>query len=274
MFQYAMGYAHAARIKAVYKINNSAFTTYPLHHYALNDLSITAPIATEAESTSIRGTLRTSLVRRIIGKKPTFNKNYIRERAYTYDASYRSMSGDLYFEGYWQSEKYFLDAASSIRTEFTVRHEPNSQNATTLQSIAACESVAVHVRRGDYVQNKKTLAFHGVLPVDYYQRAVREIQKYIQHPTYYIFSDDPVWVRANLRFVAPTVYVNHNGPKKDYEDLRLMASCKHHIIANSTFSWWGAWLAEHPGQKVIAPIQWFASNQDTHDLIPDRWMRT
>ena len=110
--------------------------------------------------------------------------------------------------------------------------------------------------------------------MDYYEAAVRELTAVVKQPHFFVFSDDLEWVRRNLRLDYPVAYMDHNGEDRDYEDLRLMSACKHHIIANSSFSWWGAWLCADPGQIVIAPKKWFnKSPSDTRDLIPDSWRR-
>jgi len=132
-------------------------------------------------------------------------------------------------------------------------------------------AVSLHVRRGDYVLDKLTNTVHGVCDIDYYTEAIGRMTAAISDPRFYIFSDDMEWAKTNLsinRF--PVAYIDHNA-SADYEDIRLMYSCKHHIIANSSFSWWGAWLNNYGGKKVIAPKKWFRSLTND-DLIPDGWL--
>ena len=134
------------------------------------------------------------------------------------------------------------------------------------------QSVSLHIRRGDYASNPVTQSFHGTLQMGYYTRAMRHLAERIEDPHLYVFSDDPEWARGNLQSEYPTEFVIHNDVDRNYEDLRLMSSCKHHIIANSTFSWWAAWLCSNPEKLVFAPRKWFeGSNNDTRDLIPDTW---
>ena len=105
---------------------------------------------------------------------------------------------------------------------------------------------------------------------------VKPIALHPQNPHYFVFSDDKSWVKENLQFDCPVTFVSHNGPEKNYEDLRLMSICKHHIIANSTFSWWGAWLNTNQHKKIISPLNWFSNkqlNDSTGDLIPETWVR-
>jgi hypothetical protein len=133
-------------------------------------------------------------------------------------------------------------------------------------------SVAVHVRRGDYVSNEAASKTHGLTGVDYYRAAVEQISKKVVRPNLYVFSDDPNWCKDNLAFKQATTYVAHNSDGA--EDLRLMRLCRHNIIANSSFSWWGAWLNENPAKQVIAPQTWFADSiHNTKDLIPSTWQK-
>ncbi len=274
MFQYAMGRALAKRQGKEYKIDISAFEQYRLHRYSLPSLNITAPIATRDEILALKGKPVTGSVTgkflQLFSKK---NSHYVKEPSYLFSQKMHDLQADAYLEGYWQSEKYFNDAAELIRKEFTFKPEPDAMNKALLEHIKSVNAIAVHVRRGDYVSNANTNKFHGTTPIDYYQRAFDSMTKQVDNPYVFIFSDDALWVKENLHFSIPTQYVDHNSSDKNYEDLRLISACKHHIIANSSFSWWGAWLAEHPEQKVIAPLKWFNADQETRDLIPERWQR-
>lgn len=124
-------------------------------------------------------------------------------------------------------------------------------------------SVSLHVRRGDYVRNSRTNATHGVCSIEYYQSAIEYILERVKHPILYVFSDDIEWVKQNLRTHLPTEYIDHNQGAASHFDMRLMSLCRHHVIANSSFSWWGAWLNPDPNKIVIAPRKWFAANIDT-----------
>ena len=128
------------------------------------------------------------------------------------------------------------------------------------------KSVALHVRRGDYVTNKSTNSFHGTCTVEYYQKAVDELTKRIGSISLFMFSDDIEWVRQNLKFPIPTTYVEH-ADMPDYERMILMSHCEHNIIANSSFSWWGAWLNQNPEKIVIAPERWFNGNEK-NNVVP------
>ncbi len=179
-----------------------------------------------------------------------------------------------YLEGYWGSEKYFKDIEEIIRKEFTLKNKPDAINQKMINQIKDCDSISIHIRRSDYVTDKKTHNFHGLCGLDYYRRAISLITKKVMKPFFFIFSDDPYWCKTNLQLQYPTVYVTHNLGKKDHEDIRLMNKCKHNIIANSSFSWWGAWLNKNKNKTVITPKKWFREPSiDTKDLIPQPWIK-
>jgi hypothetical protein len=138
--------------------------------------------------------------------------------------------------------------------------------------IAGCNAVSLHVRRGDYVSNPDSSRVHALCGMDYHQTAVRRIAEVSPQPHLFVFSDDPEWAARNLHLDHPMTIVTGNDTRHDYEDLHLMSLCKHHVVANSSFSWWGAWLNGNADKIVIAPARWFASGKfDTRDLFPSSW---
>ncbi len=179
---------------------------------------------------------------------------------------------DTLLVGYWQSEKYFLDEEAQIRRDFAF-DAPVSPRARALAESIDGSAVSMHVRRGDYVSHGRARQFHGVLPIDYYERAAAVLSERVRNPHFHVFSDDPDWCRTNIKLPSTTTFVSHAG-STPYEDMFLLSVCSHHIIANSSFSWWGAWLSTSPGKMVIAPRMWFADEtQDTSDLVPESWTR-
>ena len=133
--------------------------------------------------------------------------------------------------------------------------------------------MSLHVRRGDYANNPSALSTHGLCSLDYYREAVNHIAEKVKEPHFFIFSDDMDWAVDNIRIKFPCEYIDHNKGPGSSEDMRLMSLCRSHIIANSSFSWWGAWLNPDPTKIVVAPKRWFARNVETPDLIPDGWVR-
>jgi hypothetical protein len=201
-------------------------------------------------------------------------RTYIREKQFHFDPEILQLQGDVYLDGYWQSEKYFLDASDTIRKDFTLSTDFGPRDKEVAGSIRSCQSVSLHVRRGDYVTSRIVSQQHGSSQLHYYQEAIAQMSARLGNPHFFVFSDDPEWVKTNLQVGVPMTYLDHNGPEKACEDLRLMSLCQHHIIANSSFSWWGAWLSSHQSKIVMAPKRWF--NRDdivTDDLIPQGWLR-
>jgi hypothetical protein len=194
------------------------------------------------------------------------------ETAPGYHESIQQLTDNIYLEGFWQSEQYFKPIENVIRKEFVVKDPPSVINKQYLEQIKSVNAVSVHVRRGDYVSDKVTHEVHGVCDIRYYTEAIHRIASEVADPCFFIFSDDMDWTKANVTVDGfPVFYIDHNSAA-DYEDLRLMYSCKHHIIANSSFSWWGAWLSNNTDKKVIAPKQWFRSLVTNKDIIPDGWL--
>lgn len=183
------------------------------------------------------------------------------------------LKGNVYINGYWQTHKYFDAIADIIKKDFTLKSSPDEYNSKLLDQINSTESIVIHVRRGDYISNEQTNQYHGTCSIDYYKKGIGIIKSKIKNPHFFIFSDDPKWAEENIPTDAPTT-VSYNPPEKGLEDMRLMYSCKHFIIANSTFSWWGAWLSQNPEKIVIAPKQWFKSTEKTgKDIVPAEWTR-
>lgn len=179
--------------------------------------------------------------------------------------------------GYWQSEKYFKRYEKAIRKDFTFRNKPNKANLELLKVIKSVNSVSIHVRRGDYVNDKKTKKFHGVLSTKYYKKAIEVINRKVEKPTYFIFSNDIEWCKNNFKYLEKVYFVEGNIGDKNHEDMRLMSNCKHNIIANSSFSWWGAWLNTNPNKIVIAPKKWFidykAQKEIGDEIVPKTWIK-
>jgi hypothetical protein len=175
-----------------------------------------------------------------------------------------------YLRGYWQFEGYFADREAEVRSDLTFPElgEESKRVAAAIESHQP--TVSVHVRRGDYVA-------HGHLShleETYYVHGVRTIAEAAGDLTAFVFSDDPQWCSENLRLPCPTRVVDRPlAPSQGWEDMCLMSLCNHHVIANSTYSWWGAWLDPSPSKLVVAPREWVLSSKRIGDPVPDRWIR-
>jgi hypothetical protein len=203
-------------------------------------------------------------------------RHYYIEHGLQYHPEVWSLSPDTYLKGYWHHEQYFAGIAGMLREEFGFGVPLRESNRRYIEAIASTNSISLHVRRGDYVNNKAVLALNGVCSPEYYREAVRTVAERVDSPQFFIFSDDPEWVRANLPLEYPSTIVEGNTGEYGYEDLHLMSRCRHQIIANSTFSWWGAWLNANPDKLVIAPGRWYAdpeSDRQVAGLLPTSWHR-
>lgn len=282
LFQYALGRCISHKHQVSLKVDNSWYHNlhqgHPLRSYKLNYFNISADVASPEEIRNITGKGRKGIPGRWLALIQRYSTYYRRpillEKSSAYDPTVFFARKNVYIKGYWHSEKYFRAIGDIIRNEFTLKGTLLDFSAKVANEIRLGNSVSLHVRRGDYVQNPRTRRKYHSCSEDYYLSAINRIYKSVDKPIIYVFSDDFDWVMENMNFPDPVVFVNHLGVEKDYEALYLMSLCKHHIIANSSFSWWGAWLGVDPEKIVIAPRIWFNDpERDTRDLVPDRWLR-
>lgn len=214
------------------------------------------------------------MVRRLVRGTRPYSNHYIVEDQTVSPVDFSALSCPLYLHGYWQSEVYFLDHVGDIKKDFRFPELVCDKAVTIAEKIqCAPESVSVHVRRGDYVADSVTKAWHGICDMDYYASAMAHIERFVSEPQYFVFSDEPEWCR--IAFAAckrPLTVVDVHGAGDAIHDMHLMASCTHHIVANSSFSWWGAWLSRREGM-VVAPQRWFAAPSLAHvNPSPARWV--
>lgn len=197
-----------------------------------------------------------------------------REKSFRYDPGiWKHTRPRTHLVGYFQSESYFKDIRSQLLEELAFVQQPQP---ALLSQIQNPHSVSLHVRRGDYALNSETQRFHGLCMPDYYTKAVNYLTERLGTIHIFVFSDDSRWARQNLLLPHPVTFVEENTGKDSYKDMLLMSRCSHHIIANSSFSWWGAWLNPLSDKIVVAPRQWFAdptAQQQSHDIVPSSWIR-
>ena len=282
MVQYAVARNLAHIKQAEFKMDISGFELIePIdtpRRYELSCFNIVENFASLEEVAALidrKQGIMGRVIRRVLHKPPKLPPTYIREKKrFRFDHDILNLSDDACLDGYWQNEKYFKDIADVIKDDFTIKIEPDEKNKDLLSQIKNCNAVAIHVRRGDYATNPQTANYHGACGLDYYEKCVDLVAKKMNSPHFFVFSDDPKWTIENLKIDFSTTYISNNGQDKGCEDLRLMKHCKHFIIANSSFSWWGAWLSNNPNKIVLAPKRWFRKEDiDTKDLIPEGWIR-
>ncbi len=238
---------------------------FDLHHF-----NITDPIASAEEIEQFNSI---STLQRIAEKvKPNHKRKIYKEPFYHYDENFYKASTNVFLKGLWQSEKYFQIHRSEIRQAFRFKAQVVNAFKELSMQMKEHQSASLHIRRGDYLA-KISLEVLGLMPMEYYSKGIEYISSKRTNIVFYIFSDDINWAKENLK-IDNAVFVSGNVAKTHIEDLYLMSQCKHHIIANSSFSWWGAWLNDDPDKIVIAPNQWFNKGpQDTQDLIPGTWIK-
>lgn len=277
MFQYAFGRANAKRLNTDLKFELSDSTLTIHTGFELERVfEIQVNVTTQAEIQSILGWQKNPLIRKalkISGLNKIIKSKLIDEPHFHFSPEILQLPDNVFLSGYWQSEKYFLEIEAQIRSDFSFKLPFSDRNSETAREISKSNSVSLHVRRNDFAKNSKINAIHGLCTLAYYSAAIQFIEEKIASPNFFVFSDDPAWVKSNLKINHPCVYVEHNQGLESYNDMRLMSLCRHNIIANSSFSWWGAWLNSNAEKIVVAPQRWFVNGNNTEDLIPHTWVR-
>lgn len=284
MFQYAFGRAISEKHRIPFTIdctileNLSQKVDYTLRDFELDIFQLKVNNAHKEQLIKYKPSVLYKINYRLnkLLKLPVFlTSNVVTEKQFNLKLDNELLSSkDLYFSGYWQSEAYFKSIDSIIRSDFTFKPRLNNKNLKLKNKIDASNSVSIHIRRGDYVNNPSAFKTHGVCSVEYYNKSIEEIKQRIKDPVFFIFSDDFEWVRENKFEISNYELVDWNHGKESYIDMQMMSYCKHNIIANSSFSWWGAWLNNNSDKVVIAPKQWFADdvkNANSEKLIPKQW---
>lgn len=275
MFQYAAARRLSLRLGCELVIDISEFQYDSTYRYYLDYFRVAAQLATADDMWEIRRSREKRPVQKLlINLQGCFKQKrdlaYYAEPHFHFAESVLQLPDNVCMDGYWQSEKYFSDVADAIRAEYTIQNPMPEKSQQILTQIHAVDSVSLHVRRGDYVSNPAAYKVHGVCSVEYYKSCISYINQTLDTPHFFLFSDDPIWVKENLLVQDRMTIVEGNSA---IEDMRLMSRCKHNIIANSSFSWWGAWLNTNPDKMVLAPRRWFQdATINTSDLYPSGWI--
>lgn len=206
--------------------------------------------------------------------KYLYKKKLIEQVNFDYKKVYeKNATKNSYLVGFWQSEKFFKNMKEEILRLYSFP-EPDIANKKITDEISQANSISIHIRRGDYLTNPENFKNHGVCSLEYYKNAVHQIIEKVTQPFFYIFTDDINWVKKEFHLDFPYKIVGWNTGDQAYRDMQLMSYCKHNIIANSSFSWWGAWLNKNPEKVVIAPKNWFNERDwNTEDIIPKEWIK-
>ena len=270
LFQYSLGRKLSIKNSDVFKLDLSDFTKDNPRSYSLGEFNIIENFASDEDINKIKKSGVWKLVDKL---KPYCKRSTIKYKGYDFDPNILKLSGNFYLDGYWQSEKYFQNIENMIRKEITLKKSLSSKYTELIDKIKNSDSVSVHIRRGDYLSDKIS-KIYAMCPIEYYYKAIEKITGHYPNPHFFIFSDDINWVKQNLNIPYPKIFVSGENEIKNYEELILMSLCKHNIIANSSFSWWGAWLNKNTDKIVISPDKWFNDKiGNAKDLIPKNWIK-
>jgi hypothetical protein len=252
-FQYAAGRALAKKLDCNLALDTSFYARQTLRKYELSDFNINAREATKREIRNAGGSRGafSRLVRRLGFDRKVFPQ-YIKElESFNYMSEINDAKSGTYLKGYWQNFRYFNNIQEELYTELNAKRPLSMSGERFLTDIKRSESVSIHVRRGDYVEDETVASIHGLCTMDYYKSCILYIQKYVDKPVFFVFSDDIAWCKENFKFLTGVIFVENT--ESGIEDLQLMKLAKHNIIANSSFSWWAGWLNENSNKIVIAP---------------------
>lgn len=281
MFQYAFGKSVADSIGTRLYVDPGFFASqqddsdvahreFALHIFNQN-IGIVSNEATKAFT-------HPNMIQRAFNKLGVKVKSSYQEQSLRADKSFfNNITDNTYFDGYWQSEEYFKNIESTIRASFVFKERLNEPSAEIAKSLLMQpNAVSVHIRRSDYVTSQRTNQIHGSCSVAYYLNAIAHFKNIVPNAHFYLFSDDPAWVTQNLLKIIPNATVIAHNSGTSWQDMALMSKCSHHIIANSSFSWWGAWLNPNKNKIVMAPKNWFKTRDryyDDADIVPKSWIK-
>jgi len=290
MFQYAAGLALAEHHRTTLKLDVEWFRMDPQYEahnrYALSCFNITEQFATREEIDRVKGRGLTRSekmaaaiagplgLQRLAESLRCSGKTYFNRQYFVRDPQFLEQPDPCYLHGMWQSESFFKPVENLLRLQFSFRYPPQPEVAEMEKKIRTTRASAfVHFRRGDYTRNPDFRDKIGVLEMDYYRRAIEELNQRMPNLHLFIFSDDIEAIAKEFTPEQSHTYVRCVAPWHPYDKIRLMAACDHGIIANSTFSWWGGWLNPNPDKIIIGPQRWRKDPAvDCRDALPDSWL--
>jgi hypothetical protein len=271
LFQYASGAAVAARARLQLKVDVQWYKAHTDRQFLLDKFNTDIDIANEKEVQMAKGA-HDLFIDKALRKIKLRKEKFFFEKEFVFDPTVLKINHAAYLKGYWQHFQYFEEFSDEIKRQFQLKQLTDIAR-TVQMKIDNSNSIGIHLRRGDYITNSAFNKFHGVLDEHYYRTAIEVLMRKVPDASLYVFSDDINFAQQFFHSYKKVEVVTGN---KDEEDLILLSSCKHQIIANSTFSWWSAWLNKNPDKVVIAPQKWFADptrNAQTKSIIPHSWLR-
>lgn len=280
MFQYAAGKSLSLYHKVKLAVEVSFFNDGPthdlefprnfeMHHF----LGFNEEIVSETNKFDLNKYpfLKQSKIQRLL---PAHKRIIYKEPHYHFDKNFFNGKKQQFIKGQWQSEKFFKPFEEEIKKGFELKNEYIVNVLNSVSEMKHLETVSIHVRRGDYLRKPEILHWHGVMSKEYYLEAFKCIEKSTKVDSVYYFSDDPEWVEKELKPLIGGEVISGNKSKSQYEDFYWMSNCKHNIIANSSFSWWTAYLNKYPKKIIIAPKKWYNNAPViTEDVYPQQWIK-
>lgn len=282
MFQYATGMRLAQRHNTDLKIDLTWFINKKddVRKYSLNSFRIEELFADSSDLFKFPrlpiSKTHELFLRMYQSVKSLTPYSIVMENQLAFDPRIMSLPDNVVLIGYWQSYKYFEDIREIILKWYQPSKPLSRKNRKLLDHIEKTCSIGIHVRRGDYQTNRSTHRVHGCCSLEYYQKSIEYIASRVDRPYFFVFSDDISWARHHLSTAHKVDYISHNGPEEGWADMMMMSCCKHNIIANSSFSWWAAWLNQRKSKIVIGPVKYYSKrslNKHTKDLFPPDWVR-
>ena len=180
---------------------------------------------------------------------------------------------NVYLNGYWMSEKYFKDIEKILRKEFIFKNTLDKEKSELVNELKNTNSVGIHVRRGGYLQGNAANIFTGITTKKYYDNSLKYIKEKVSNPQFYVFTDDREWAKETFKNTSVKV-IDVAIDKTNYTNIQIMSSCKHNILANSTASWWAAWLNNNKNKIIITPDIWLNQKEaNMDDIVPHDWIR-
>lgn len=268
LFQYALGRKISLKKNTTLSLDISFFNTQNLRSFHLSNYNISGKIENDSNCSELNNSILARFQNKILNKLPKYLRSvYYQDEFWNFEKEVFKIKNGTLICGYWQNYKYFEDLDETISEELTLKDVSDKQyndELTKIQSFIC--SVSIHVRRGDYVSDPNARQLLGTLPSNYYKDAIAYIENVISSPTYFIFSDDLIWARKEFDGLARVYYVDIHEGQAPHLELDLMSKCTHNIIANSSFSWWGAFLNRNPEKIVIIPKRWL-NNQELNSKI-------
>jgi hypothetical protein len=279
MFQYAIARALSEHYNTAFILNRSWFDT-PQNNATPRELQLSLLNIKDIRFTDEAFPKKLGKFGRYLQRfVPTKPLVIYQRNAFDFDPSLFKLKNtstrDLYLSGYWQAFPYIDAIREQLKQEFRTKSEISDSYRAYLQQIHSSESVMIHIRRGDYVHSPAAAQYHGTLPIHYYKTAIQDLLALKPNAHFFIFSDDLKWAKEALGPSVQTTYIEHaSSDDAAAQELQLMFACKHHIIANSSLSWWGAWLKQDSSGLVYAPNLWIRdANFDTSKLFPPKWKK-